>query len=218
MAQDDKRGETRADTLTDDATRLKKRARRRLIGAAALALLAAIILPMVMDHQPAAPLKDIQVRIPSPDEGVTQRVAPKPVAETPLPTEEKAEGKTVPPPSPAPEPPKPIAKSPEPSPPAQKSEPARDELKRAEAALAGKDPAEERWEVQLGAYQNPASVANLVRKLKELGLQTYTEKVDTPNGPRTRVRAGPFATQEAAEKARARVKIIGVDGPVAKKP
>ena len=30
-----------------------------------------------------------------------------------------------------------------------------------------------------------------------------------------RVRAGPFATQEAAEKARARIKIIGVDGPVA---
>ncbi|MBU3989849.1 MAG: SPOR domain-containing protein, partial [Gammaproteobacteria bacterium] len=36
--------------------------------------------------------------------------------------------------------------------------------------------------------------------------------------PRTRVRAGPFPTQEAAEKARVRVKIIGVDGPVARKP
>jgi DedD protein len=40
---------------------------------------------------------------------------------------------------------------------------------------------------------------------------------DSPQGTRTRVRAGPFATQEAAEKARARIKIIGVDGPVAPK-
>jgi DedD protein len=218
MAQDDKRGEIRADMQADDATRLKKRARRRLIGAAALALFAAIVLPMVMDHQPAAPLKDIQVRIPSPDEGVTQRVAPKPVAGIPPVKQEKAAV------APVSEPPKPIVKAPEPSPAAPKPEAdagkarAEEELKRAEAALAGKDPAEERWEVQLGAYQNPASVTNLVRKLKELGLPTYTEKVDTPSGPRTRVRAGPFPTQEGAEKARARVKIIGVDGPVAKKP
>lgn len=44
---------------------LKKHARRRLVGASALALLAAIVLPMVMDHEPRQVGQDIQVRIPS---------------------------------------------------------------------------------------------------------------------------------------------------------
>ncbi len=44
---------------------LKKRARRRLVGAAALAMLAAIVLPMVMDREPRPGGTEIQIRIPS---------------------------------------------------------------------------------------------------------------------------------------------------------
>jgi DedD protein len=198
MAQDDKYsekpggsgGKSRGDAVPDETTPLKKRARRRLIGAVALALLAAIVLPMVMDHQPAPPLRDIQVRIPSPDEGLPQRVPVSPAPAVAAPVEPVAP--VVPPiaePEIKPSPPKPEART-------------------------GDD---EFWEVQLGAYQNPASVTILVGKLKQLGLPTYTETVETPNGPRTRVRAGPFPSQEAAERARVRVKIVGVDGPVAKK-
>jgi DedD protein len=73
------------------------------------------------------------------------------------------------------------------------------------------------WVVQLGAYKEAGNVKLLLSKLKGIGVPAYTEKSDTPQGPRTRVRAGPFATQEAAEKARSRIKIIGVDGPVAPK-
>lgn len=47
-----------------DNLELKKRSRRRLVGAAALALVAAIILPMVMDEEPGLPAQDIQVTIP----------------------------------------------------------------------------------------------------------------------------------------------------------
>lgn len=219
MAQEDKRGEAHGEGLADASIQQKKRARRRLIGAAALALLAAIVLPMVMDHQPAAPLKDIQVRIPSPDEGVTQRVVTKPVTpESSKPVAkiepEAPRAESVPVVKPEPKPEVKAEVKPEPA----KEEKAKTaELKRAEDALAGK-PAPEVWEVQLGAYQNSASVTNLVRKLKDLGIPTYTENVDTPSGSRTRVRAGPFPSQEAAEKARTRVKIVGVDGPVARKP
>lgn len=224
---------------------LKKRARRRLIGSMALALLAAIVLPMVMDHQPAPPLKDIQVRIPSPDEGVTQRVTPKQAAA--MAAKEEKLAATPPVESPAPlKPPatdpakdnaappavKPVEKSEpklaaklepkrepkqEPKPEIRaESKPAADESARAQNVLVGKAGAES-WEVQLGAYQEPGRVKLLVGKLKELGVPTYTEKVDTPSGPRTRVRAGPFPSQEAAEKARVRAKIVGVDGPVARK-
>lgn len=217
MARDDQRDET----LTDAARQIKKRARRRLIGAAALALFAAIILPMVMDDEPAVTLKDIQVRIPSPDEGVAQRLAPKPpdaVPAAPTSGREVARPAIAEPAKPGPgrqenrSPPSATGK------PQLEDEPARaSELQRGENALAGRVPAEQ-WEVRLGAYRESASVTNLVRRLKELGLPAYTEKIDTPNGPRTRVRAGPFPTQEAAERARTRIKILGVDGPVARKP
>jgi DedD protein len=46
---------------------LKKRARRRLVGAIALVLFAVIVLPMVMDHEPRPSGPEIQVRIPSQD-------------------------------------------------------------------------------------------------------------------------------------------------------
>jgi len=49
----------------DPQLELKKRARRRLVGAAALALLAAIVLPMVMDNEPRESGPEIQIRIPS---------------------------------------------------------------------------------------------------------------------------------------------------------
>lgn len=217
MAQEDRQKETRDAVQTDEATLLKKRARRRLIGAAALALFAAIVLPMVMDHQPPAPLKDIQVRIPSPDEGAPQKTAPpksvakseiKPIAKAEPKVEPKAEPKAETPPEPKPE------AKPEPKPetkPEPKPEP------KIEAKPEPKMTSGEAWEVQLGAYSEPGRVKNLLVKLKDIGVPAYTEKVDTPNGARTRVRAGPFASQEAAEKAKTRIKIIGVDGPVAKK-
>ncbi|WP_018409990.1 SPOR domain-containing protein [Methyloversatilis thermotolerans] len=53
-----------ASTDSDLQTDLRKRARRRLLGAIALALTAAIVLPVVMDHEPRPPAQDISVRIP----------------------------------------------------------------------------------------------------------------------------------------------------------
>lgn len=201
-----------------------KRARRRLIGAAALALAAAIVLPLVMDHQPAPPLAEIQVRIPSPDDSSLRPLpAPKPAGAQPAQQAEAKEGSERGRPSPSAAS---VAETPSMS--GEEGESARRESHKLETATGkkGKETDKEtganssasegaRWEVQLGAYQNPASVVNLVGKLKELGLPSYTEKVTTPRGERTRVRAGPFSSQEAAEKARQKIKTIGVDGVVA---
>lgn len=46
---------------------IKSRARRRLIGAIALALAVVVILPMVLDSEPKITGKDIELRIPAPD-------------------------------------------------------------------------------------------------------------------------------------------------------
>ena len=51
----------------DPQLETRKRARRRLVGAAALALVAAVVLPMVMDAEPRPLTEDIQIRIPNPD-------------------------------------------------------------------------------------------------------------------------------------------------------
>jgi len=234
MAQDDRQSAAEGGAPDDALTLLKKRARRRLIGAVAVALFAAIVLPLLMDHQPAPTLKDIQVRIPNPDEG-----APIPKAEIrPIAKVEPQPAPSVATPAPAPEPTppataakaadkpaakpltKPEAKSAAPA--AVKAPPAEKPASKAveKATPAGEAPAPaaaEAWEVQLGAYAEPARVSILLAKLKEIGLPAYTEKVNTPNGPRTRVRAGPFSSQQAAEKAKVRIRTIGVDGPVAKK-
>jgi DedD protein len=230
------------DTSPDADLQLKKRARRRLVGAAALALLAVIVLPMVMDREPRPLSQDIQVRIPSQDStGLAAKVLPgKPVA-TPMPAPEpkpaaepKADAQTKAEPvttvaAAAPAVTRPAAPAAAPvvkavSKPAEK--PATPEKKPEAAAkpatkpVADAKPASDasgQWVVQLGAYKEAGNVKLLLSKLKGIGVPAYTERSDTPQGPRTRVRAGPFATQEAAEKARSRIKIIGVDGPVAPK-
>jgi len=230
------------DTSPDADLQLKKRARRRLVGAAALALLAVIVLPMVMDREPRPLSQDIQVRIPSQDStGLAAKVLPgKPVA-TPMPAPEpkpaaepKADAQTKAEPvttvaAAAPAVTRPAAPAAAPvvkavSKPAEK--PATPEKKPEAAAKPATKPvadakpasnASGQWVVQLGAYKEAGNVKLLLSKLKGIGVPAYTEKSDTPQGPRTRVRAGPFATQEAAEKARSRIKIIGVDGPVAPK-
>ncbi|MBK7017644.1 MAG: SPOR domain-containing protein [Sulfuritalea sp.] len=200
-----------------------------------------IVLPMVMDREPRPVGPDIQIRIPSQDAGsLAAKVMPGKSSPLPAP-EPKAVAEPVPEskPDPRPEPKaaesiaaasavaaaKPVEKvlaktadKPASAPkPAGKAPPAAkpaDKPAEKAAAMPAAD-ANGQWVVQLGAYKEAANVKLLLSKLKGVNVPAYTEKYDSPQGTRTRVRAGPFATQEAAEKARARIKIIGVDGPVA---
>ncbi|MDO4593068.1 MAG: SPOR domain-containing protein, partial [Comamonadaceae bacterium] len=45
-------------------------------------------------------------------------------------------------------------------------------------------------------------------------LKTYTQTVDTKDGKRTRVRVGPFAQRDEADKAAARIKGLGLAAAV----
>jgi len=233
--------------MQDDAqNELKRRARRRIVGATALALAAVIVLPMVMDHEPRVPAQDIQVRIPSqegaggiasrilPGKGATplppaapvveaRAAMPPPVAapaapaKPETPAEAKPESKVEPKPATKPEPKAAAAPAKPADAKAADKRPHDADAARAAAALSGRTAAGEQWVVQLGAYREDGNVKLLVKKLKEMGVPSYTEAFDSPQGQRTRVRAGPFATKDAAEKAQAKAKIIGVNGPVAAK-
>lgn len=206
------------ETSADPGLQLKKRARRRLVGAAALALLAIIVLPVVMDHEPRPPLQDIQVRIPSQDsEGLAPLPAPKPTIPNPTTPNPTTPNPASLPPSepgatPAAAPPSGEAAAAPLTPPIPAMTPAVAEP----AAEVAQQP-QQQWVVQLGTYKDAGNVKNLLTKLQEMHVPAYTEKIDADKGARTRVRAGPFTSREAAEKAQTRIKKIGVNGTVAVK-
>lgn len=241
---------------SDDQLTLKKRARRRLIGAIVFVSFAAVVLPMVMDEEAPPATPSIELNIPAQDKGfvapptgVSKSVeAPAPVAEAapanavaapaaavsdparPAIEDKPAASPATAPPAapvvktaeakPAVKPPaKPVAKPEAKTAKVAAAKPAGD-AKRAQALLEGKaaEPAADVPHVVLiGAFADPGNVHNLQKKLGELGLKVYTEPLESPQGKKTRVRAGPFPNRQAAEKAVARMKAIGVGGVVAPK-
>jgi DedD protein len=186
-----------------DVDTLKRRGRRRLVGAVALVLGAVIVLPMVFDPEPRHSVPPVSVRIPGEDDGAFKpkappKAAPAPKAlEKPAP-EAKVEEKKA-------EEAKPEEKkAPEPKPAARKPEPKATEAERsrAQAALANAE-----YMIPVGAFANPDPV---IAKLAQAKLRYYTETVVTAKGTVTRVRAGPFATKDEAEKALGALKELGL--------
>jgi len=163
-----------------DVETLKRRGRRRLVGAVALVLAAVIVLPMVFDPEPKRADVAVNVRIPGENE---TKFAPKvePKAPEQKIEEKKAEPKKAEPEAKQVETKKPEAKKPE----AKKAAPAGD------------------FAVQVGAFANPDSA---IAKLSTAGVPYYTE----PAGSLTRVLAGPFASREAAERAVKQLKGVGL--------
>ncbi|WP_234266778.1 SPOR domain-containing protein [Hydrogenophaga sp. NFH-34] len=84
---------------------------------------------------------------------------------------------------------------------------------RAGAAKPG-EAANLRLVVQVGAFAEAARAQETRLKLERAGLKTYTHVAETPDGRRTRVRLGPFASRAEAEKAVARVKALGLPAAI----
>lgn len=230
----------------DVQLQLKKRARRRLVGAVAFVSVVAIVLPLVMDNEPRQAVQDVEIRIPGQDEKpFAPKFAASPVEKPSKPSVEVAEPMT--PVSPAArveevkEKPadkqkpvdrpaektseKPVVKTPDKpvEKPVEKTAAKNDDAKRAAAILAGQGadakPAAKSGEylVLIGAFTNEANVKNLKAKLGEQGIKTFSEPLNTPQGKKTRVRAGPFGSREAAETALAKMQRIGVSGVISTK-
>jgi len=136
---------------SDDANLddLRRRARRRLVGAIVLALAVAVFVPMLLESDPKPLGEDVSVKIPPVDEGkFVNRLNEKSKTEAPPRTVAKAEAKAeAPKAAPPPEPPKTDApktdapktdapKDDVPKAEAAKDEPAKVETARAEAAKA----------------------------------------------------------------------------------
>jgi DedD protein len=188
-----------AKELTEDELNLRRKARRRLIGAFALTLAVVVILPMVLDSEPKPSGKDIDLRIPSPDKvgefvpGVAVSEAPgtsppaAPVVVTPVPL-----GAPVIVPPAQVDVKKPLVA------PTQQIVPKAPSPKPAEAKNVDKQASEEGYVAQVGAYSNQSAAKQELNKLKKWGFKAYTEK----SGDKIRVRVGPYADRDKAEKVR----------------
>jgi len=192
---------------SEEALQLKRRARRRLVGAIALVTFVVIILPLILDKEPGPAGPPLSVQIPNQESGgFNPRVVPPaplmPAAPAAAKTAETAPVNTE---APAPRAATPVPKA-EPAAVAEAAKaPGKAEEVRAQAAL--KDQA---WVVTLDAFSDKKNVTQLRAKLSAAGVKSYTEPVKTSKGELTRVRAGPFASKEAAEKARAKLEAMGL--------
>ncbi|HTN94124.1 MAG TPA: SPOR domain-containing protein [Gallionella sp.] len=172
---------------TEDELNLRRKARRRLIGAVALTLAVVVILPMVLDSEPKISGKDIDLTIPDPnrvgkfvprakipDSTLPSAASAVPASSDNAPAGESDAGKqnAVP----------------------VKEQPSLQKEKEAEdtSRLAGTDG----FVAQVGAYSNQETAKQELKKLKQWGFKAYTEQT----GDKTRVRVGPYPDRDKAEK------------------
>jgi DedD protein len=212
--------------ISDEEVQLRKRARRRLIGAIAIVTAVVVALPMVLDNEPKPLTQEIDIRIPSQDAAgpFISKVVPvpdpsqapsKPAAEPK--SEVKSEGTSAAQSSVAPKP-QPAAEE-KPAPNADKAPTAPPARKAASAPKTEPQPSKApaapgQYVVQVVALSDAGKAKQMQQAILKTGVKAYTEVVKTARGDVTRVRAGPYASREAAEKAQQRLKGAGFDGKV----
>ncbi|MDR7272140.1 DedD protein [Pelomonas saccharophila] len=223
-------------SAAEDVQLLRIRARRRLIGAAVLVAAGVVGFPLIFETQPRPIPVDLPIDIPrketappltvptreplsqaepasTPSVAVATAPAPaEPVVEKPVAEklQEKPAVKVAEKPVEKPAE-KPTEK------PADKPKAHANDGARAQALLEGKEAAPAaaaRFIVQVGAYGENKTAQDVRAKVEKLGLKTYAQAVDTADGRRIRVRLGPFASRDEAERASAKLKGAGLPGAI----
>ena len=193
---------------------LKRRARRRLIGAVALTVVAVILLPLLLEDEPppAGPLAVRLATTPVPprseettglvDEPIVAIVPSRPVAGTleQAATPPLAKIKTG----------KPVVAKPLPNPAPQSVSRPEPKIESKPKPVALPEPAKAEFVVQLAALSDATRAGVLKDRAAAAGLPVHVDK----SGALTRVRVGPFPTREAAAAAASKLNKIGVTGQV----
>ena len=165
-------------------------------------------MPLTQAVQPAQPVVPIAVpKPPEPPRLLPEQPVSKPTPKPEVKVESKPETKPK------------VEPKPEPAAPKRPA----DDAERARALLEGRSVAvpaavtaakEGRFIVQVGAFADAAKAAEVRSKLERSGLKTYTQIVNTKDGPRTRVRVGPYEQRDEADKAASRIKGLGLPASV----
>ena len=216
--------------ISEEEIQLRKRARRRLVGAIALVILSVVVLPMILDDEPKPEQQEIDILIPSEDlvddgypwmmlEGDSKagESTIEPDLDKPLPfsnqeySEEKDtlssrySAESVPVPAK-----KPILATQTQT---QTQPAARDITVKDTPAKTS----EGIFVIQLGAFSDVSKARQQQQNLVANGVSAYTETIKIGNNEMTRVRIGPFPTREVAEVEHERLKEIGLSGVITSK-
>jgi len=198
-----------------EAARIRVRMRRRLVGAAALLLGTAVVVPMMLDPAPRPLPDNIPIDIPSERTAFAPRLSLPAAAPASAPT--SAPGAAAGKPEHVDEPP---ASAPGASAPGTSAgEPAS-----TPGAPAGASPAvapgaealgaKGGWYVQAAALSSESAAHQLSERLSKAGMTSFVERTDTGGTVLYRVRLGPFASRDAAVKARKHLHAMGVGSNV----
>ncbi|TXI17745.1 MAG: SPOR domain-containing protein [Nitrosomonas sp.] len=226
--------------VSEEELLLRKRARRRLVGAIVLVVFSVIVLPIIFDEpKPDNEQHEIAINLPAPGKNSQAEIAMIPpkqefseqgAADNEHPfsgwqeesknkplddleaMEEFSEQKRIPIPGIKPK---------------NESKPAAET--RNIAAIAATNPADSKsisgskpaaaeiskeFVVQLGAFSDQGKAKQQVENLIFNGFKPYTETLKTGSGEVTRVRIGSFPTRAAAENEIKKLKNAGFDGVV----
>ena len=224
---------TRPETHDPAVDELKRRARRRLVGAIVLALAAAVILPLLLESEPKPLGDDVSIQIPPIDSG--KFVNPLSPAKAPdakagdgkrdkksPPASEPAAGDSAAPMSKrgsetdarTPAQTTPPSPTTGPAPVVETSKIAAQPKPEAAETKSDVAPPNNAFAVQLAAFADAKAAGDLTAKLKVAGFPGYTEAFSTPQGMMQRVRVGPYSSRDAADAALANLKAAGYDGIV----
>lgn len=199
-----------ASNASPEANEIRRRGRRRLIGAIALVMLLVVFVPMVLDSEPRPARNEPATRIPPRDSAPPLPAPPAAVAPAPSAAPAKVGAQSA---APTAEVPKAAAPA---RPDAAVVEPVKPQ---AETPAKVADAAKlQGFAVQVGAFRDEAKLKQSREKLAAAGVVHYTERLDSKAGPLTRLRAGPFATRAEAEAALVKLKRATIDGKVVALP
>lgn len=198
------------ETAGDQELNLKKRARRRLVGAIALVLLMIIVLPMILKDRAATnPQEKITISLPSEQQTVTP-AAPSDFDSRIVPVEPSA---ALPQTTETSEPAAPSKVDPEASV-AIAEKPASDKAPPVKQVNKTNADVNHKYYVQIGVFSDEANVKQLQSKLSDLGYKSQTEKIDTAKGKKIRLRTQLFADRNEAAIALQNIKDAGLTGMV----
>jgi DedD protein len=222
---------------------LKRRARRRLVGAIVLALAAAVILPLLLESDPKPLGDDVSIQIPPIDSGkfITPLSPPKgadakassdragtltSTKPAPVAPDSSVEAKPAGAVNASGTPVEPVQRAAEVAPPAGPTassmitgtEPQKPvaSASKAEAGDTRPNPVSPAggFVVQLAAFADAKAAPTLASKLKTSGFPAYTETLKTQQGTMRRVRVGPYPTREVADAELAKLNAAGYRGVV----
>ncbi len=201
---------TKSTELSATEIELKRRGRRRLIGAVTIGLLGIVFLPMIFDGEPkrtsigaTSKKQEISVQIPA-KAGLSPLPAP---AAAPTITSSPAARVAVGAPKDTPgDVAKPLADAGVVTlPPVAQTK---------STPTATPDIAKKGFAVQLGVFADADNAKQTIAKMQESRLPVYSDNVPIKNGSATRVRIGPFPTREQADSALVQIKLAGSDGKI----